>query len=87
MNDALYGGALVDPLSKKIEETEETNDLEQVVSVIRSRAKGYLEKVKEFDKRSMSKAAEAHNLVYEELFFLAGMLENNKIRDLEEASE
>lgn len=87
MNDALYDSPLVDPLSRSVEDAPRDDDFGDLAEIIKGRAEDYLARSKEFDGRKMGKMAEAHEMVYKELYFLAGMIANNKIGELKGGRE
>ena len=82
MNDPVYDGVLVDPLESG-PELGDLEDFTRLVAVMRSRATGYRNKAEEAKGEGNKAVAAIFVAVHNELNYLAGMIAQEKLSELE----
>jgi hypothetical protein len=82
--DALYGGILDDVLTKDVEPViPKANEVKRIVAVLKSRAEGYFDRARQFEKQGEQADCEAAMGTCRELAYVAKMLEEGRLEELE----
>ena len=82
--DALYGGILDDTLAKDVEPViPKANEVARIVAVLKSRAEGYFNRAAQFEKNGEQADHEASMGICRELAYVARILEEGRLEELE----
>lgn len=86
--DALYGEISDDPMAGQVEpKIKEGEDPKRIAAILKSRAEGYFNRASQFKKEGQQANQEAAMGTCRELAYLARMIEEQKLAELEAAGK